>query len=209
VKSHDERARPRGSRRSSNTAEDRAELASRRAFLARAGIGVAALGVAGCVSPAGLAAANGGPPRRLRVFSKDQAATYGAWCDVLATGAARAGVAFFVDKYLAEPFPDSLLLIRYLQNPPFTEFYLDGIAGIDQESEARFSLTFLSLDKSQKEAVVDAAVMSSTIAWTAPTPNFFYFISKSDAVDVVYGTVAGFRDLRIPYLPHIPPQQPW
>jgi Gluconate 2-dehydrogenase subunit 3 len=143
------------------------------------------------------------------VFSEAQAATYGAWCDVLAIGAARAGVALFVDKYLAEPFPESLLLIRYLQNPPFTDFYLDGIAGIDQESEVRFSSSFLSLDQTQKETVVDAAVNSSTLAWTTPNPNFFYFISRSDAVDVVYGTVAGFRDLRIPYLPHIRPRRPW
>jgi hypothetical protein len=200
---------PRKARESRNGAEDRAELASRRAFLARAGVSVAALGVAGCVSPAGLAAADGRPPKRLRVFSKAQAATYAAWCEVLAIGAAKAGVARFVDKYLAEPFPDSLLLIRYVQNPPFTDFYLDGIAGIDQESEARFSASFLDLDKSQKESVVDAAVNSSTIAWTVPNPNFFYFITRSDAVDVVYGTVAGFRHLRIPYLPHIRPRQPW
>ena len=202
--------RPTGdSRRSLSAVEDRAELASRRAFLARAGLGVAALSVAGCVSPAGLAAANGRRPRRLRVFSKGEAATYAAWCEVLAIGAAKAGVAVFVDKYLAEPFPASLLLIRYLQNPPFTDFYLGGIAGIDQESEARFSLPFISLDVSQRESVVDAAVTSSTIAWTTPNPNFFYFVSRSDAVDVVYGTVAGFRDLGIPYLPHIRPRQPW
>jgi Gluconate 2-dehydrogenase subunit 3 len=193
------------SRESPNAAEGRAELATRRAFLARAGVGVAALGVAGCVSPAGLAATHGRPPRRLRVFSKGEAATYGAWCDVLAIGAAKAGVAVFVDKYLAEPFPESLLLIRYLQNPPFTDFYLGGIAGIDQESEARFSLSFLDLDKAQKETVVEAAVTSSTVAWITPNPNFFYFVSRSDAVDVVCGTVAGFRDLRIPYLPHIRP----
>lgn len=198
-----------GSRRSLSAVEDRAELASRRAFLARAGVGVAALGVAGCVSPAGLAAANGRRPRRLRVFSKTQAATYAAWCDVLAIGAAKAGVAVFVDKYLAEPFPESLLLIRYLQNPPFTDFYLGGIAGIDQESEARYSESFVTLDDTRKKLVVEAAVTSSTIAWTTPNPNLFYFVSRSDAVDVVYGTVAGFRDLGIPYLPHIRPRRPW
>jgi len=198
-----------GSRRSLSAVEDRAEPTSRRAFLARAGVGVAALGVAGCVSPAGLAAAHGRPPKRLRVLSKGEAATYGTWCDVLAIGAAKAGVAFFVDKYLAEPFPDSLLLIRYLQNPPFTDFYLGGIAGIDQESEARYSKPFVTLDDARKKSVVEAAVTSSTIAWTTPNPNFFYFVSRSDAVDVVYGTVAGFRDLRIPYLPHIRPRQPW
>jgi len=182
---------------------------SRRSFVVSAGFGTAVLGAASSLSPAGLALAKGPRPGRLRVFSAAQAKTYAAWCEVLAIGAAGAGVAFFVDKYLAEPFPQSLLLIRYLQNPPFTEFYVSGISGIDEESRARFSLPFLALEENQRRAVVDAAVTSSTIAWTNPNPNFFYFVSRSDAVDVVYGTVAGFRDLRIPYDPHIRPKRPW
>jgi hypothetical protein len=156
-----------------------------------------------------LASAQGNRPQGLRVFSELQAETYAAWCDLLAIGAAKAGVAYFVDKYLAEPFPESLLLLRYLQNPPFSSFYLTGIAGIDQESQARFSKPFLALGTGERDTVVDAAVTSSTIAWTDPNPNFFYFISRSDAVDVVYGTVAGFRDLDIPYLQHIRPSRPW
>jgi hypothetical protein len=114
-----------------------------------------------------------------------------------------------VDKYLAGSYPDSLLLLRYLQNPPFTDFYLGGIAGVDQESQARFSKWFLALNEPERMVVVDAAVNASTVAWKEPDPNFFYFISRSDAVDVVYGTVAGFRALDIPYLPHIPPRRPW
>ncbi len=177
--------------------------------MVHAGVGTAVLGAASGFSPAGLALADSPRPKRLRVFSIAQAKTYAAWCDVLAIGAAKAGVAFFVDKYLAEPYAESLLLIRYLQNPPYNGFYTGGIAGVDQESRARFAKPFVALDKKQKTAVVDAAVTSSTEAWTEPNPNFFYFVSRSDAVDVVYGTMAGFRDLRIPYMAHIQPKRPW
>ena len=98
---------------------------SRREFLANLNSSVVALGVLGFVSPAGLAAADGCRSKKLRVFSKPEAAT------------------------------------------------------------------------------------STTIAWTTPTPNLFYFVSRSDAVDVVYGTIKGFHKLDIPYLAHIRPSTPW
>lgn len=170
---------------------------TRREFLVQSASGAVALGFLGFVSPAGLAAAQGLPPRRLRVFSRLQAATYAAWCDVLAIGAAKAGVARFVDKYLARPYPDFLLLLRYLQNPPFDDFYLGGIAGVNEESRARFSKPFLALGADERNAVVEAAATSTTQVWTEPDLSFFYFVSRSDAVDVVYGTVKG------PTRPHL------
>ena len=181
---------------------------SRRKFLdttARA----AAVGTALGCSPAGMAMAQGSPDTKLRIFSDAQAKTYAAWCNILAIGAAEAGVALFVDKYLADAYPASLLLTRYLQNPPFAPFYLAGIAGIDQESRKRFSNPFLDLGEADRNGIVHAAATSSTVAWTDPNPNFFYFISRSDAVDVVYGTVEGFGNLDVPYLEHIRPDQPW
>lgn len=190
-------------------AENRADLTSRREFLTRAAYGAVALSAAGCVSVAGVAASHGPPSGPLGVFSKNQAATYAAWCDVLVIGAARAGVARFVDKYLARPYPVSLLMLRYLQNPPFVDFYLNGVAGVDEESQVRFSKPFLELSVKERRSVVDAAATSSTMAWTDPAPFFFYFISRADAVDVVYGTVRGFRDLGVPYVPHIRPRRPW
>jgi hypothetical protein len=45
--------------------------------------------------------------------------------------------------------------------------------------------------------------------WHDPPPPFFYFVSRADAVDVVYGTLEGFRRLRVPYLAHIRPTEPW
>jgi len=145
----------------------------------------------------------------LRTFSASQADTYSAWCDLLATGAAKAGVAEFVDKYISEPYGKSLLLLRYFQGDALRHFYVAGIGGIDQESQARFKKSFLQLDNKDRLAVVDAAVHAKTVAWTKPDPNFFYFISRSDAVDVVYGTEAGFAALGIPYVAHIPPVTPW
>jgi hypothetical protein len=36
-----------------------------------------------------------------------------------------------------------------------------------------------------------------------------YFVARSDAVDVVYGTQAGFEKLGIPYMAHILPDKDW
>jgi hypothetical protein len=41
------------------------------------------------------------------------------------------------------------------------------------------------------------------------TRGFVYFLLRSDAVDVVYGTVEGYAALGIPYMPHIAPTKRW
>jgi gluconate 2-dehydrogenase subunit 3-like protein len=88
-------------------------------------------------------------------------------------------------------------------------FYLAGIAGIGQESEAQFSKPFLELTEPQREFIIESASTPSTVAGMDPAPAFFYFISRNDAIDVVYGTVKGFEKLKILYLPHIRPLSPW
>jgi len=183
--------------------------ATRREFVLRSVSGALVLGLGGALSPAGRARAEGAPPAQLRVLSRDEAALYDAWCDVLAPGAAAAGVSRYLDKQLAAPHPDTLLLLRVLANPPLDAFYREGIAGIDQESAVRFGKSFVALAETQRRAVVDAAATASTTAWKEPEPSFFYFVSRADAVDVVWGTLRGFRELSIPYLAHIRPREPW
>lgn len=143
------------------------------------------------------------------MLSRDEAALYDAWCGVLVPGAAEAGVSRYVDKQLAAPPADALLLLRVLANPPLEAFYREGIAGIDQESAARFGKSFVGLAEKERSAVVDAAATAATRVWKEPDPGFFYFVSRADAVDVVWGTLRGFRELRVPYLPHIRPREPW
>ena len=45
--------------------------------------------------------------------------------------------------------------------------------------------------------------------WQGPPGGFVYFVLRSDAVDVVFGTVEGYEALGIPYMPHIMPEKRW
>lgn len=176
--------------------------------------------VAGAV-PASLAASaaltGAGPPARAQTvqepadqhFSKNEANILAAWCDVIAPGAAAAGVVRFVDGNLAGPYPSSMLLLRYLAAADMAGFYHHGLAGIEQEAKHRFDAGFADLSDAQRHEIVAAAATGKMQVWTDPDPNFFYFITRSDAVDVVYGTEAGFARLDIAYLPHIAPPRPW
>jgi len=181
---------------------------ARRQFLSGA-VGAAAIAgpVGGSLAALGSAAEESAVT--YRTFSAPQAEAYAAWCDLLANGAAKAGVARFVDKYISVPYDESLLLLRFFKDPSLGEFYFAGLAGIDRESDARFGKPFLSLERDERLTIVEAARQSKTRAWTEPDPSFFYFISRSDAVDVVYGTERGFGTLDFPYRAHNAPEAPW
>lgn len=179
---------------------------------------VAAAVALGCwpvPSPAGEALYRAGgkprPPTEPRVLTVHEATVYDAWCDQLAPGAAEAGVSRYLDAQLAAPRDEAFLFLRVLANPPFEAFYRQGIAGIEQETRARFggAASYLALDDSQQRELIDAAVADKTSVWKTPPPSFFFFVSRSDAVDVAYGTEAGFRRLGVPYIAHIRPPEPW
>lgn len=146
---------------------------------------------------------------RYQIFSHDQADALAAWCNVIVPGAHQAGVAKFVDQNLSGDRASSLLLLRYLDADDMVGFYRNGLLGIDAESRHRFGQPFAQLTDPRRKELIAAAAASDMQVWHDPDPNFFYFISRSDAVDVVYGTEAGFADLGIPYLAHIPPPKPW
>ncbi len=160
-------------------------------------------------SPARNAEAETVENKRHKVFTTTEAETLAAWCEAIVPGAEEAGVAQFADLNLAGDQAASLLLLRYLDASDMAGFYRAGIAGIEQECQHRFGRSFVQVTTGQRLELVKAAIASEMQVWTDPDPNFFYFISRSDAVDVVYGTQAGFADLKIPYLAHIPPPRPW
>jgi len=152
-----------------------------------------------------------GPPINLKMLTADEATVYDAWCDQLAPGAAQAGASRYLDAQLAATREQAFLFLRVLANPPFEDFYRQGIAGIEQESRARYGddASYASLGVAQRREIIDAAAADSTVAWKSPPPSFFFFVSRGDAVDVAYGTEAGFRSLHVPYLAHIRPPVPW
>ena len=45
--------------------------------------------------------------------------------------------------------------------------------------------------------------------WQGPAGAFVYLVTRSDAVDVVYGTMDGYAALGIPYMAHIAPTTRW
>jgi hypothetical protein len=180
----------------------------RRQFISGAVSIAAVAGSMGICTPS-FGASGDGQGAPYQTLSQSQADTYAAWSDLLVNGAADAGVARFVDKAISNPYVECLAMSRFFVNPPLSKFYLAGIAGIDLESQTRFSGVFITLERDQQLTIVDAAIRSSTQAWHEPDPNLFYLMSRSDAVDVVYGTQQGFSNLKIPYLPHIAPTQPW
>lgn len=188
---------------------------TRREFVRGSVAAAVALGLWPVPSPAGEALRRAGrnprPPTGLAVLTAHEAAIYDAWCDQLAPGAAEAGVSRYLDAQLAAPREEAFLFLRVLANPPFEGFYRQGIAGIEQETRARFGsdASYTALDDAQQRALIDAAAAETTRVWNTPPPSFFFFVSRADAVDVAYGTEAGFRRLGVPYIAHIRPPAPW
>ena len=59
----------------------------------------------------------------------------------------------------------------------------------------------------ERSAFVDLMRQNKIDGWQGPAGPFVYLILRSDAVDVVYGTVEGYATLGIPYMPHIVPEE--
>lgn len=181
----------------------------RRQFLRKAGIGLLTFTVGGCavrMTPA--------QARRealpYAVLSDDEAATLDALGDVLVPGAAAAGISHFVDHQLGQPYGDQLLMIRYLGvNPPFTPFYRSGLVALDAHARRQHGEAFSSLGKDARRTLVGAMATADPDGWKGPPGPFFYFVTRADAVDVVYGTMEGFDSLGIPYMAHIRPPSRW
>jgi hypothetical protein len=183
-------------------------FASRRAFIGGS-LGLLTFIVAGCekrLSPAE-AKAQAVP---LRTLSEAEGRSLEALGEILLPGAATAGLAQYVDHQLSGPPADSMLMLKYLGvAPPFTDFYKTGLAGAEAAAQAAHSKSLAALDAKQGEGLVGAMAQGKIEGWSGPPAGLFYFTLRSDAVDVVYGTMKGFEQLGVPYMPHIPPQSRW
>lgn len=147
---------------------------------------------------------------QLKTFSNVEAATLEALGETLLPGAAEAGIAHFVDHHLSVPAGESMLLVRYLEVPePYAEFYRGGLAALERVSGTRHDRGFAALDPQQSAALIGALLGGQVEGWKGPPAMPFYLAVRSDAVDVVYGTVRGFERLGVPYMPHIEPERPW
>jgi hypothetical protein len=181
----------------------------RRAFMKGAGAGALAFTVGGAevlLTPAE-ARAQGVP---LRTLKPDEAATLEAVGETLVPDARRQGIANFIDQQISIPAEEALLEARILNvKPPYANFYRAAIGAINNASNAKHGKRFAELDAAAQHDFIDQMRQNKLDGWKGPPGPFVYLLMRSDAVDVVYGTVAGYEALNIPYMAHIAPTKRW
>ena len=129
---------------------------------------------------------------------------------VRSSGARQAGIAHFIDHQISVPAEEALLEARIMNvRPPYANFYRAAIGAVDRASQAQHGRRFAQLSTVEQRDFVNLMRQNKIEGWQGPAGGFVYFLLRSDAVDVVYGTVEGYKELGIPYMPHIAPEKRW
>jgi hypothetical protein len=185
---------------------------SRRDFLGHAAAGGVCLltfSIAGCkkqLTPAQAREAN----IPFRTLQPGHVRAVEALGEILLPGSAAAGLAHYLDHQLSGDPADSMLMIKYLRVPaPFTDFYRGGLQATDSAARALHGKSFSELTVQQSTDIVTRMSAGQLPGWQGPPAPLFYFVLRSDAVDVMYGTQAGFAQLGVPYMAHIEPPSKW
>lgn len=144
------------------------------------------------------------------VLNDDEVAVLEAVAEILLPGARQAGVAHFVDQQLGVDANDSLLVLKYFNfPPPYVDFYRPVLAQLAALSQRMFASALGELDETQSRSLVLAFRDANPPGWQGPPAPLAYHALRNDAVDVVYGTPAGFKKLGVPYMEHILPPENW
>jgi hypothetical protein len=195
--------------RADHVTEEPMDAMERRVFLKGAGMGMLAFTVGGAdvLMTPGQARAQGVP---FRLLNAKEAETIEALGETLVPGAQHAGIAHFIDQQVSVPPGEALLEARIVNvKPPFVNFYRAAIGAVEKASEARKGQRFAALSSTDRHDFVDLMRQNKIDGWQGPAGAFVYFVLRSDAVDVVYGTMEGYEQLGVPYMPHIAPEKRW
>ena len=145
----------------------------------------------------------------LQLLKSDQARRLEKLANAMVPGSADLGVVQFIDHQLNTDPNEALLIAKYFGvGLPYINFYARGLevaAGMAEKSSGK---ALEELDDAEMEQLVRAMSAPGTVVEEFPI-FLFYMCLRSDAVDVVYGTPAGFNKLNIPYMQHIFPPEGW
>jgi hypothetical protein len=145
-----------------------------------------------------------------RMLNGEEAEALEALGETLLPGAREAGVAHFIDHQVAVPAVEALLEARIVNvKPPYINFYRGAIGGVNKASMARSGKRFAALSAAEQHDFIDQLRQNKIEGWQGPPSPQVYFVLRSDAVDVVYGTMEGYESLGLPYLAHIEPEKRW
>jgi hypothetical protein len=193
--------------RAGHTPEDPMDAMERRVFLKGAGALAFTVGGAQVWMTPREARAQGVP---FRLLNAREAETIEAIGETLVPGAQQAGVAHFIDQQVSVPPAEALLEARVVNvKPPFVNFYRAAIGAVDRASEAKYGRRFAGLVATERHDLVDLMRQNKIEGWQGPQGSQVYFVLRSDAVDVVYGTMEGYAQLGVPYQAHIAPEKRW
>jgi hypothetical protein len=147
----------------------------------------------------------------LRTLKPEEAKTLAAMGEALVPGARNAGVVQFVDQQISIPPEQALIEARIMNvRPPYANFYRAALGAIDGASKARHGgRGFAELSGAEQHDFINAMRQNKIEGWKGPAGGFVYFLLRTDAVDVVYGTMEGYAALGVPYMPHIAPTRSW
>ena len=185
-------------------------MVDRRQFVRGAALGALAYTVSGAqvlLTPRE-ARAQGVP---FRLLNGREAETIEAMGEALVPGARAGGIAHFIDHQVSVPPEEALLEARIMNvRPPYINFYRAVIGAIDKAAAAAHAdQRFGALPAQAQREFIGMMRQGKLPGWQGPPPGFAYFVLRSDAVDVVYGTVEGYESLGIPYMAHIAPLKRW
>ena len=184
-------------------------MKGRREFIRGAGLGALAFSVGGAavlLTPRE-ARAQGVPYRTLKAGEAEAIESLG---ETLVPGARAAGIAHFIDQQVSVPPEEALLEARILNvRPPYLNFYRTAVGAVDGAAKALHGRAFAQLSDLERRDFVNLMRQNKVEGWQGPPGGFVYFVLRSDAVDVVYGTEEGYKDLGIPYMAHIAPLKRW
>jgi hypothetical protein len=146
-----------------------------------------------------------------RTLKPEEVETIEALGETLVPDAKKSGIAHFIDHHLSVPAEDCLLEARIMNvRPPYANFYRAAVTAVEGAVGARHGgKRFAALTPDEARAFVNDMRQNKIDGWKGPPGGFVYFLLRSDAVDVVYGTMEGYERLGIPYMPHIAPDKKW
>jgi len=145
-----------------------------------------------------------------RLLSTVEQATLKRLGEIVVPGSIEAGLLHYIDHQLAVAPPDCMLMIKYLGvGSPYAPFYQGGLAAVEDASRSKFGNSFSEISDEEASTLVSQIATGTPKVWEGPPAAFFFFVIRSDAIDVRYGTQEGFADLGVPYMPHIVPPSNW
>lgn len=116
------------------------------------------------------------------------------------------GFGHFIDHHVSVAAAESPLAVRYLDvAPPYLAFYRDGVAAL--ATLAGKSVPAPG-DPRWAKLLVQLGAGGGPY-WKGPPAPLFLFAVRLDAIDVAYGTRAGFARLAPEYLAHVAPERGW